>query len=378
MNKIQCICSALNFNLRLMQLNKQNVYISNIERHQNIIHFTANKEWLEIIIQTFKNDNHFSYSLKPTSQALQLIKNRKGLILGFALFVIMLLLSPHLILNYKIEGASEHVQAQIIDTLVNNGYNIFRFKDVSACDKIEQLITSNVKEVKFASCAFSSSTLIVSIIEDDIEEEKALSPIYASSSAVITALNVKSGTPLVKVGDVVKKGQVLVQPYEIINGVNIEVAPSAEIYGREYIKGYVEYNLNSALLGRTGKTYTQTSLNFLSLQVPSKCYGDQNILNGKFEMQTTTQNKCILFVPYQKQITTYYEIGEIGKPDYERDKASLEKQSQYLAYQNLPDDATIINKSTQTVLIDNIYHITTYIEVQANIATKQNPLDIYF
>jgi len=95
-------------------------------------------------------------------------------------------------------------------------------------------------------------------------------------------------------------------------------------------------------------------------------------------MQTITQNKYILFVPYQKQITTYYEIGEIGKPDYERDKASLEKQSQYLAYQNLPDDATIINKSTQTVLIDNIYHITTYIEVQANIATKQNPLDIYF
>ena len=362
--------SGLNAERKLNTIIKSGVIVYNIARSEKQISFDVDYKSASVVKDVLKE---FSYT-KNNSQPrglyfiLQSLRGRIGLIVGSILFVLIIIFSSSVVLDYRVQGNNFVTDAQIIDLLSQNGYNIGRFKAGINVDKIQELIVSHFDNIAFASVILKGNTIVVSIKEEKLQEEQQMLPLYAQFSGVVTKVNLQRGTLLVGVGDVVKKGQKIVEPYEVVNGKTIAVEPKAEVLATVALKGQVVYDTNNMIKGRVGKVYQTRSLEFMSLCVPCPPCGDKSVLDGEFEVEKTEEVLPTLLSIKQKR-TTYYALGDVSAPDYERDKDMLERESVYLAYAQIDGNYEIISQNTQTIQVQGVYYITTYLQIYKNILT---------
>jgi len=102
---------------------------------------------------------------------------------------------------------------------------------------VENAIIDNFDELSFVSCIIEGQTLVLNIKEKLLLEEVfgQFRPIFAQNSGMITQIDLISGTAVVKTGDFVRKGDVLVEPFVIdTSGQKREVKANAKIYAKIY------------------------------------------------------------------------------------------------------------------------------------------------
>ena len=101
------------------------------------------------------------------------------------------------------------------------GYVIGLKKSKVSCPEIERLLRNQYEDITWVSASIAGSRLFIRIQENtDIEfyyeENPAAADLIADHDAVITSIITRSGTPLVKKGDEVKKGDILVSSEVVI------------------------------------------------------------------------------------------------------------------------------------------------------------------
>lgn len=140
----------------------------------------------------------------------------------FALFFYIFLGS--LVWDVRIEGNSQVNDTKIVAALEEVGFgvgSIFPFVDIG---KTETELLTLVDEISWVSINRKGTVAYVVVKEraytdtQDKGEENGYCDIVAKSDGVIYSITVKSGTPLVKVGDTVKAGQVLIGGYIDMDG----------------------------------------------------------------------------------------------------------------------------------------------------------------
>lgn len=361
------IVSGLNAERKLNTFFKSGISIFNIIRQEKSIYFEVLSKDKDKVQSYLKNVNvEFAFNYIGLALFLEHAKKRIGVIIGVAVFLCMLFASSNIVMQINIQGNNTISTQEIVEVLKRNGFNTFSVKSAYNLDAIQNLVVDNFENIAFASAIIRGNTLIVSVKENVKEKKPSYEPLYAMQSGVITGLNIKRGTCVVSVGDVVQKGQIIIEPYEVLHGERVMVSPDAEVVARAYVKGCVEYDSKGFLQGRVGDEYIVRKMNFLGMNIPCVSSGDISILNAKYEVEV--QEEIInAIVPIKITKTHYYKIGDVQKADYERDKDALEKQSQYLALAELDADAEIVEQKTQTIEVEGVYYITTYIEVKKNI-----------
>lgn len=362
MRKIRCFVE-LNLERKLNLLIEKKVTVSDIEKNGNSISFVVSYSSYSVVKEFFKNDKSFYCEDIGIEKIFSFFKCRFCCFLGFFLFLIVTNVSSFTLLNYKIEGTKTLETGQIIDILQENGYNIFSFTPRLNSSSISSILMASFSEISFASCVIKGNTLYVSIQETINDSQELFAPLYANSFAVVTQAKIEQGTLAVKVGDVVKKGDVLVYPYEVVDGEKKFVVPKAQIKGKCYIKGEVEYNTNQKILERTGNVFSLKQIDFLGINVKFK--NDETfayIKNGDYDV--VKKEKTVNFlIPYKEIEFLYYELKPLGEPNYEKDKEELELQSKYLAYEQIKDEFKLESEQLYTEQINGIYYITTYLAV---------------
>lgn len=131
------------------------------------------------------------------------------------------------------------------------------------CDEIEKMINDEFNDLSFVSVAVVGQTLVVnvksSIIPSEMVDEYA--PIVSQYDGIVRNIDLIQGTLVVEVGDIIQKGQILVEGYvKNSEGEILNIQPKAEITLDVWAEGESEHYSKMMVTSRTGKVCTNTSV----------------------------------------------------------------------------------------------------------------------
>lgn len=178
-----------------------------------------------------------------------LFKYRKhySFAIGIILACIILKLCSVYIWDIAFEGNVAYTDSvllkQLKDISVTPGLMI---KDIN-CDYIESILRSKYNNITWVSAEIRGTRLIIHIKENDstvteVENSTDGRDIVATENGVVTSIITRNGTPLVKVGDTVEKGQMLV------SGVVPVHNDSGDTIGKYYVSSDADIYINTTLL----------------------------------------------------------------------------------------------------------------------------------
>jgi len=142
-------------------------------------------------------------------------RRRKWFAIGIPLcLTLMYIISLH-IWEIDFDGNTYFTDELLRETLIDAGYNTGMCKHHIVCDDLEMMLRETYPEITWVSAQISGTRLHIQIRENTgiLKVEKTeVEPcdLVASHDGVVTEIITRSGTPLVKAGDTVTAGQVLV------------------------------------------------------------------------------------------------------------------------------------------------------------------------
>lgn len=141
---------------------------------------------------------------------------RKVFILGLFLAVSFWLWSSFYIWDIELEGNYQITQDVFTSFLTENQVKIGMRKDTLQIEELEKEIRKTFPLITWTSAKLSGTKLIIDIKENDaplveeVMEEEGGYDLVAEYDGTIVSMIVRSGVPVVNIGDVVEKGTVLV------------------------------------------------------------------------------------------------------------------------------------------------------------------------
>ena len=207
------------------------------------------------------------------------------------------------------------------------------------------------------------TNLIVNIKEKIVVENNEVSSLCAPYNMVINSINVSQGIACVKVGDVVKKGDVLVKPAQVLTNGSVSILnPIAKIESAIWITGNIEFNKTATEFVRTGNKAVYSSFEVFNKQIFS------STPQLKFEnYEKSVYNNYVfknMFLPVKLHRIVFYETkAETINKNFEDYKSELIKQSVNLAYSKLPKGLTVVSEETKISEQETKCYVTTYLQV---------------
>ena len=274
---------------------------------------------------------------------IQKIFTSYGVILAFFLFFIFYFAQSNFIWQYKITGNETLTQTEIIDYLKQNfSHNKSNLNTKS----VEVELLEHFDQLSFVSCIVKGQTLVLNVKEKLLPEEMfgEFQPIVSNKYAKIKEIELISGTLTVKVGDIVKKGDVLVEPYTIdTSGQMRSVEPKAKIIAEVYNEGDSEHYAQKIEIERTGRVAEKNIITLFGLEIYT--YQDDTI----FEMYETEQETISLVknlpLPLKMEKIQMYEVEKkIVQSDFEQVKEQYVEKARLKALNNCENYDTIIEE----------------------------------
>ena len=141
-------------------------------------------------------------------------KKRKILFFSMCLCGLMILSLSQFLWEITVSGGEVYSESDILKYVTDNYYHIGTLKYQIDCDALEDHLREDYAEIAWASCSIQGTRLHIEIKEtlDRKTKQNPKKPcdIVANKSGIIIKMAVKSGTPLVSVGDSVKSGTTLI------------------------------------------------------------------------------------------------------------------------------------------------------------------------
>ncbi len=141
-------------------------------------------------------------------------RKRKIFIMLFALVCITLMVTSNFIWNIEVNGNNKITKEEIIEALNENGLRIGINKNKVDTNLIINKVRLQKAEIAWIGINLKGTNAIIEIKEADkapeIIDENEYCNIISNKSASILKINVQNGTANVKVGDIVKPGDILV------------------------------------------------------------------------------------------------------------------------------------------------------------------------
>ncbi|MGN0312359.1 MAG: sporulation protein YqfD [Lachnospiraceae bacterium] len=168
-------------------------------------------------------------------------RNRVAFYVGALGCFLFLLGMSHCVWEIEIKGNSFYTEETLLDYLRERHITYGCFSGSFSCEKEELALRKSHDRIAWCSMSVEGCKLILTVTENKLFEKerqgKSGWSIVADNTAIISSIVTRTGTPLVKQNEKVKKGQILVAGYLIYKddfdtntGVQKCVA-DADIYG---------------------------------------------------------------------------------------------------------------------------------------------------
>lgn len=360
--------------------NNKKILLWNIKRERiTIIH-------VRVSIKDFKRLREI---LKTTKCKLNIVskkgipfflhKYRKRKIFAMLLIAItlMLVITSNYVWNIEIQATGNINKEEIIQALAKEGLEIGKFKGNIDTKRIINNIRMERSDIAWIGIKLDGTNAIVEVVESTekpkIVSEDEYCNIISDKEGIITKINAQNGTALVKEGDLIKKGTVLVQgwlegKFTGVRYVHARADIEAKVWYTKKEKAYY----NQVILVPTGRQEDKYSLNINNFKI--NFYKSLS----KFEnYDTINENKKLklffnFYLPIEINKTTNYE-NEYKEVTYTQDEliSMTTKKLEDQIKSELQDESNIVNEQVNTYENEGYIEVEVIYEVIEKIGTEE-------
>lgn len=289
---------------------------------------------------------------------------RIGLIIGVAISFVGIMLCNNRLLQIHINGLISVEEGRVVDSL--NSLGVTKFSKMNY--NFEEIENYLIEEFNFSlvSIVTKGNSIIINIKESLPNLEDSYAPITADYNMVIKSIEVFSGTSLVNVGDIVYKGDILVQPFFRSGEDIVYVAPCANITAETFFSNsYVFYNEYEDYV-RTGKKEIiscEISLGIFAIDKKDKVASFDT-----YELDNTICNVSNYFLPIIIEKIYCYETEKVLiTRDFESEKDEIINSLKEALYSQFPLELEIESEKVDIIEIENGYIINNHISSVINL-----------
>lgn len=299
-------------------------------------------------------------------------RKRKIFVALLAIIVIALLVMSRFIWNIEIRGNERIHREEIIEELNKQGLKIGTYKRRINANSIINRVRLNRNDIAWMGIDLEGTNVIVEIKETsrapEIIDENEYCNIVANKEGMITKISVQNGTAVVKEGDIVKVGDILVLGYLEGKYTGIRyVHAKADIEAKIWYSKKEKVFLKQQIQVPTGATEEKYTLNINNFKI-----NFYKTLSKFKNYDTINENKKLkifsnFYLPIEitKKTNYEYKYEEKTYTEEELTKITEEKIEKELEEEILQKE-NIINKQT------NIYPNEDYIEVEVIYEVLEN------
>ena len=244
---------------------------------------------------------------------------RPFLILSVLLAVLLTFLMESVLWKIQIEGETEDAERKILHTLREQGVDIFKQTKAMDTEDLRYALLDEVSELSWVAVNLRGGKLTVLALESEEEEEPqngAPCHLIALRDGVITESVVLEGMSLVKVGDSVAQGQILVSGFEDYGIYMKGVCAQGEIHGQTWYRGTVVTPSLKGIKEYTGRTWQEIYIIFGRKSI--NLSGSSSNLGVTCDKIVSTKQLCPSEYPLplylQRVIYREYRIREAPMP----------------------------------------------------------------
>jgi len=276
-------------------------------------------------------------------------KKRKGLLIGVIFIFTIIFTLSKFIWKIDVIGNQNIGKDEILNLVEKDGLKIGIAKSKVDVKKIINQIRMERNDISWIGIEFKGTNAIVKIVEatkkPDIIDEKYFCNIVASKDAVITRIVVQNGTAQVKVGDTVKKGDILIAGW--MQGEHTEkyfVNSAGEVKGKIQYTQIEKINKKETKKSKTGKMEKKYSIKINNFVI--NLYKKYSKFK-KYDTIVSEKNLRLfknLYLPIQiKEIRNY----EVNEEEIQNDYETAKSIGETTAKQKL--DATLGFSNTEQI-----------------------------
>jgi len=306
---------------------------------------------------------------------LNRLKKRKMFVFGFLLFFVLVFTLSSFIWKIEINGAEQTPKETIIEYLNENGIVSGSPKIKLSEDEIELLLVNEYYYFSFIDVQIKGIKLIIDIKEEPIAPEMVNrdypANIIARKKGVITKVIARNGDTVVKVGQIVNEGQLLISGVMESNNENFYlVHADGEILARTRYEAKVEEPIVKMTEKETGKVFEQKGIKInkrgikFIKDIPFTNYKEYIEENNLFNWDS---------IDFPIKLITY-EYREVEIEEMKQDVEFLKKSNQLKAIEiinkELSKDAQIVNKDINHIIDGNNIITTVIVETIEEIGKK--------
>lgn len=288
-----------------------------------------------------------------------------GLYIGVIVSILLCIIISSYTLKIDIIGANNIPKTEILSSLKEIGVSTNKINKTEN-NVIEQHLKKSFEDISLVSVIKKGTNLIVNVKEKELVEQN-YSPICAPNNLLIERIDVSQGIQKVKEGDIVKKGDVLVEPSIMSSeGKTVYLKPIAQIVAKSWVVGVVEFDEEEKVYNKTGRKVVNSHYEIMGVKIFSKT------TNVKFEnYEKKVYNDYVfknMFLPVKLNQIIYYETKEsVVKKSFEDNKNYLIEQSKNEAYKKLPNGVTVEGCEIVISKSGKKYFVTTYLQINITI-----------
>ena len=279
-------------------------------------------------------------------------QKRKGLLIGFFLATALLIFSSLFVWDIKIEGANVIHENAIMEALEKRGLYLGAFIPSLDTESTEQAVVLDVEGLSFVSINLRGTVARIEVRERDNKEEiidrTTPSNLIATADGQIDSLQITGGVAMVKCGETVKKGDILVSG--VIDSAALGyrlVRARGEVFARttKTYKAEISYETTEKVY--TGKFFSQKSVKFFSKTI--KLFGKDSISHSscdKIESEKRIYLFGLIALPVFITETHYAEYEICQKTLTSEEALKLAQKQIFELRENELSDAEILGIHT--------------------------------
>ncbi len=311
-------------------------------------------------------------------EAIKRGKKRKWFIIGLVSFLLLLIGMNQFIWKIEIVGCETVSAASVRACLEECGLKIGAFRPILDEKKLQTKMLVKMPSLSWIWADKSGSKVIVQVKErvpkPEIFDAKAFCNIVASKDGVIESMIVRSGVPMVALGDTVREGDILVSGL-ILSEKGVEprkVQSEAEIYGRVWYEKTRAFSLWQPRKNETGRKEKKVTLHLFGLNIKLFFHSQPEFSEYAEETQEYEASLFGKFLGVGLTVTNYREQTTTQEKLSEESVAQsgglvLQAEIDELASSNAVEEKY---QMTYTILDEDTIEVTVVAEYLEDIAKK--------
>ena len=297
-------------------------------------------------------------------RVFQFLIYRIGFIIGMAVSLILFMLVDNRLLQIHITGLISTNREEVVKYLDKIGVTKFSYMNY---DK-KAIEDSLAEEFNFSlvSIITKGNSIIISVKEELPSIEDSYIPITADYNMVIKSITVFAGTCKVKKGDIVYKGDVLVEPYVKSGDSIVYVSPCAEIVADVFFSNsYLFKNSEEKFVGTGKKEIIKAQINLGKYVIDEQ---SQNTEFSEFEIEHMETKLSSLFLPININKIYAYELEKtIITRDFVAEKDGIILSQKEKLYLTIPANILVESEDVDIIEISDGYIINVYLSSVVNL-----------